>query len=321
MGAAAVLHADSRLAPPAARASAPRPPRQRRVDRRAPVIPDGLGPRRKHHHGGVGLEQAAPSRRATARNPRPRTRDPSAAAIARERLHRPGPEHTRHVEQKAALLVAKRLASRHVGAEVVHFPVRGDREMQRVQTAVDEHHPVLSRHSVRDRAHRDTGSRGAHPRRARPRRPSMRRGSPRKRSAVPCGSPGFAAAPDTRAARDPEREIRSIRGTMTPGMPARRRAFSARPVGRTRAGRLMTGAVLRDRSSSARSSALPAQIGIADGVHHPLVRRQLGGRVGIVRVERMDGESPIVDPQPRSGCCRRARTPAAGWARRSPAPR
>ena len=41
------------------------------------------------------------------------------------------------------------------------------------------------------------------------------------------------------------------------------------------------------------------KIGIADRVHHQIVPGQLGRGVGIVRVERMNGESPIVDPEPR----------------------
>ncbi len=181
-----------------------------------------------------------------------------------ERAHRARSQHPRHIAQEAPLLLAEGGIACHVGAEVVHLPIGGDREVQRVEHAVDEHDPVLARHAVRaarveilDREQllaRERGERAGeglaplHPHEVPPR---VKAGTSQQQRKLrdPNRRGHRGPIPDSRAIAS-RCEARSHRGWRPSAARCRRV-----PSPRTRAGRLMTGAVLRAASASARSSA------------------------------------------------------------------
>jgi hypothetical protein len=63
---------------------------------------------------------------------------------APQRLQAAFAQDARHVAQKALLFGAMLGLVGHVRAEVMHLPVVGDRQVQRIQFAIDHHHAVLA---------------------------------------------------------------------------------------------------------------------------------------------------------------------------------
>ena len=68
--------------------------------------------------------------------------------IAPSASHRARAKYAGHIREKAPFFLAMRGIRRHIGGEVMHLPIGRDREMERIERAIDDHDAIFARHAV-----------------------------------------------------------------------------------------------------------------------------------------------------------------------------
>ena len=121
----------------------------RQTRRRKPAgdRPISRPPERRHDHGGIAFEEQNVACRVH------REIDAAVIELERgvdplERRHAARPDEARHVVEKGAIVQAIAAELRHVGAEIMHLPVARNRQVQRIELAVDDHDADLAKHPL-----------------------------------------------------------------------------------------------------------------------------------------------------------------------------